>query len=105
VTDAGFLAYVSSLMADFLHICGQEPRQRRRAFQGTMKIACTLLLCAITAVVLTLLPHRHAAAASAPHRTSAALAETMSSHGIEVAAADHDAAPAPPRPAAADTPH
>ena len=57
-----------------------------------MKIAYTLLLCAATAVALTLLPHRHAAAASAPHQTSAALAETMGSHGIVALQAD-DAAP------------
>jgi hypothetical protein len=48
-----------------------------------MKIAL-LLSCATGAALLLVLPHRPQAAPSDPHPPSAALLETMSSHGIEV---------------------
>lgn len=50
-----------------------------------MKAIPILLFCAAAALVLVMLPpHGHAIASSVPQRTSPALAEAMSSHGIEL---------------------
>ena len=55
-----------------------------------MKIALTLLSCTAMALLLTALTSHHqaAAAATSPHKTSEALADAMSSHGIELGDAD-----------------
>ena len=53
-----------------------------------MKIALTLLSCFAMALLLTALTSHHQAAAASPHKTSEALADAMSSHGIELGDAD-----------------
>ncbi|MFI4979570.1 MAG: hypothetical protein ACHQIO_04425 [Nevskiales bacterium] len=50
-----------------------------------MKIALALLGCTAVALLVTAAPlHRHTAAPASPYKTSAALADAMSSHGIEL---------------------
>ncbi|MDB5978682.1 MAG: hypothetical protein JWR07_5442 [Nevskia sp.] len=54
-----------------------------------MKIALALLGCTAMALLVTAAPpHHHAAIPSSPHKTSAALADAMSSHGIELVDAE-----------------
>lgn len=54
-----------------------------------MKIAMALLGCTAMALLVTAAPpHHHAAVPSTPHKTSAALADAMSSHGIELVDAE-----------------
>ena len=53
-----------------------------------MKIALTLLSCTAMALLLTALTSHHQAVAPSPHKTSEALADAMSSHGIELGDAD-----------------
>lgn len=50
-----------------------------------MKIALALLGCTAMALLVTAAPrYHHAVTPSSPHKTSAALADAMSSHGIEL---------------------
>jgi hypothetical protein len=50
-----------------------------------MKIALALLGCTAMALLVTAAPPHHASVPSTPHKTSAALADAMRSHGIELA--------------------